>query len=444
MPTFVYNNLDASQEDDYSRLWTWYVAHLESGEFEGIVDDTMHRRQLDRFISENSTSYDSNVLILLMDTNEINRNPNLLTSLMSKYYMGSDAKTITITPMGAINDNKTSVILIKDNTRQVPTFNTNARRPSEGQCTEAESILSGEPGYVPSIVQREALIDRTLSQDAMRTTVEVNNDDDDVHSLLSDTDLPQSPRSVNSFEGNLGSPEQPIIRVDTHLSSSQHSFEVGVSETMSMMTDDTGNVSLQPFPTNVSATSATDNKLVLRSILLKDLQTNEIKTAIRQIENSEMADDWLVYDETFTMTNLQLLSLDDIVESNAMSCKFLFYALVEDTPDEDETDEDVGEHDLTVVEFDGKLDDLSPQIRFINTNNTELTTPIQLSKTNTIHTNYESIRSELVVHKPDTWYTPVSRAKSSDPNPHSGGAIRKLRKKRSRSRVNTNEKCIVM
>lgn len=444
MPTFVYNNLDASQEDDYSRLWTWYVAHLESGEFEGIVDDTMHRRQLDRFISENSTSYDSNVLILLMDTNEINRNPNLLTSLMSKYYMGSDAKTITITPMGAINDNKTSVILIKDNTRQVPTFNTNARRPSEGQCTEAESILSGEPGYVPSIVQREALIDRTLSQDAMRTTVEVNNDDDDTHSLLSDTDLPQSPRSVNSFEGNLGSPEQPIIRVDTHLSSSQHSFEVGDSETMSMMTDDTGNVSLQPFPTNVSATSATDNKLVLRSILLKDLQTNEIKTAIRQIENSEMADDWLVYDETFTMTNLQLLSLDDIVESNAMSCKFLFYALVEDTPDEDETDEDVGEHDLTVVEFDGKLDDLSPQIRFINTNNTELTTPIQLSKTNTIHTNYESIRSELVVHKPDTWYTPVSRAKSSDPNPHSGGAIRKLRKKRSRSRVNTNEKCIVM
>lgn len=444
MPTFVYNNLDASQEDDYSRLWTWYVAHLESGEFEGIVDDTVHRRQLDRFISENSTSYDSNVLILLMDTNEINRNPNLLTSLMSKYYMGSDAKTITITPMGAINDNKTSVILIKDNTRQVPTFNTNARRPSEGQCTEAESILSGEPGYVPSIVQREALIDRTLSQDAMRTTVEVNNDDDDVHSLLSDTDLPQSPRSVNSFEGNLGSPEQPIIRVDTHLSSSQHSFEVGDSETMSMMTDDTGNVSLQPFPTNVSATSATDNKLVLRSILLKDLQTNEIKTAIRQIENSEMADDWLVYDETFTMTNLQLLSLDDIVESNAMSCKFLFYALVEDTPDEDETDEDVGEHDLTVVEFDGKLDDLSPQIRFINTNNTELTTPIQLSKTNTIHTNYESIRSELVVHKPDTWYTPISRAKSSDPNPHSGGAIRKLRKKRSRSRVNTNEKCIVM
>ncbi|ODV72667.1 Gis4p CYBJADRAFT_168570 [Cyberlindnera jadinii NRRL Y-1542] len=444
MPTFVYNNLDASQEDDYSRLWTWYVAHLESGEFEGIVDDTMHRRQLDRFISENSTSYDSNVLILLMDTNEINRNPNLLTSLMSKYYMGSDAKTITITPMGAINDNKTSVILIKDNTRQVPTFNTNARRPSEGQCTEAESILSGEPGYVPSIVQRDALIDRTLSEDAMRTTVEVNNDDDDTHSLLSDTDLPQSPRSVNSFEGNLGSPEQPIIRVDTHLSSSQHSFEVGDSETMSMMTDDTGNVSLQPFPTNVSATSATDNKLVLRSILLKDLQTNEIKTAIRQIENSEMADDWLVYDETFTMTNLQLLSLDDIVESNAMSCKFLFYALVEDTPDEDETDEDVGEHDLTVVEFDGKLDDLSPQIRFINTNNTELTTPIQLSKTNTIHTNYESIRSELVVHKPDTWYTPVSRAKSSDPNPHSGGAIRKLRKKRSRSRVNTNEKCIVM
>lgn len=393
------------------------MAHLESGEFEGIVSDTVLRRQLDRFISEHSSSYDSNVLVLLMPTQEINRSPSLLTGLMSKYYAGSDAQRVSITPMGAIAQSQTSVILIRSNEGYTHTFKEQEQHSAViPDDIDADSISSGNPAFLSSF-------------------------NDEIRSSCSEDD-PQSPISRASLSRvpTIESPIEPIIRVQTQFSSSQHSFQVGDSETVSMMTEDTG-YSLQPFPTRVSAMSAVNHKLVLRSMLLKDLQTGEMKTAIRQIEDSSMCDEWLLYDETFTMTNLQLCSLQEIIESNALCCKFLFYALVADTPslyDDEDTDEEIGEHDLTVVEFDGGVDDYSQPIRFIMSNTTQATTPINLSKTNTLHTNHESIRSEMMIHRPDSLYPPVLRSKST---PATG--IKKIKKKKSRSRVN-NEKCLIM
>jgi hypothetical protein len=346
-----------------------------------------------------------------MPTQEINRNPSMLTSLMSKYYADSDVRDVTITPMGSIRETQTSVILIKTKPSNSHTL---ASSTTVTHSLDTMSVLSGEPGYVPSVFR-----------------------EDDEVSVVSET--VGSPLSGNSM---IVSENGPIIRVETQLSSSQYSFEVGESEVVSVATDATG-LSLQPFPTMVSATSSVEHKLVLRSMLLKDLQTGEIRTAIRQIEDTSMGDDWLVYDETFTMTNLQLLSLEDIVEMNAMCSKFLFYALIADTTpyDDEETDDEIGEHDLTVVEFDGGLglDHLSPPIRFIQSNTTQATTPINLSKTNTLHTNHESIRSEILMHRPDNSYAPVLRSKSTP----TASSIRKLKKKKSKSRIN-NDKCMIM
>lgn len=374
MLTFEYTNLPPQTEDEYSALWTWYVASLEAGEFEAIVGDTVRRRQLDRFVAQHSAHAGASVLVLVVPTLEITKSPAMLTGLLSKYYAGVGGR-VTITPMGSIQESQMSVILVKNNAVCGP--------------------------YLTDVVQG----------------LEAGENNDDMVSM----------ESSLSRTSTVESPQEPLMRVETQLSSSQHSFDEATAD---------GTYLLHPVPTDVSTLSQTNQRLILRSMLLKDVSSGEIHTAIRQIEDVYMGDDWLVYDDSFAMTNLQLLTLDDVFESNPTSCKFLFYTLTDCTLDRDyDTDEEIGEHDLTVVEFDGGLDSLSPPIKFVRSNTTEGTTPMVLSGANTLHTQ-ASIRSEMMMHRPDAMYTPVARSRSL-------GTIKKVKRRRSKS-LATREKCIIM
>ncbi|EJS42422.1 gis4p [Saccharomyces arboricola H-6] len=73
-------------------------------------------------------------------------------------------------------------------------------------------------------------------------------------------------------------------------------------------------------------------RLVLQSILIQDPDTKEIFTAIRQSNNeptmASVTDDWLLYDSKFSMNNLQILTLQDLLDIKRSFPKILFYTMV--------------------------------------------------------------------------------------------------------------------
>ena len=73
-------------------------------------------------------------------------------------------------------------------------------------------------------------------------------------------------------------------------------------------------------------------RLVLQSILIQHPVTKEIYTAIRQSNNeptiADIMDDWLLYDSQFSMDNLQILTLQDLLDTNRSFPKILFYSMV--------------------------------------------------------------------------------------------------------------------
>ncbi|SCV01054.1 LAME_0G13762g1_1 [Lachancea meyersii CBS 8951] len=73
-------------------------------------------------------------------------------------------------------------------------------------------------------------------------------------------------------------------------------------------------------------------RLVLQSILIQQPDTRQLFTAVRQSNNdpnvAHVNDDWLLYDNKFSMNNLQILALHDVLELNKFFPKVLFYTLV--------------------------------------------------------------------------------------------------------------------
>ncbi|QLL30730.1 hypothetical protein HG536_0A05450 [Torulaspora globosa] len=73
-------------------------------------------------------------------------------------------------------------------------------------------------------------------------------------------------------------------------------------------------------------------RLVLQSTLLQNPETKEIYTAIRQSNNqpavADVEDDWLLYDSHFSMNNLQMLTLQDLLDANRSFPKIIFYSMI--------------------------------------------------------------------------------------------------------------------
>lgn len=73
-------------------------------------------------------------------------------------------------------------------------------------------------------------------------------------------------------------------------------------------------------------------RLVMQSSLLQDPETKEVYTAIRQSNNqptvADIEDDWLLYDSQFSMNNLQMLTLQELLDMNRSFPKIIFYSMI--------------------------------------------------------------------------------------------------------------------
>ncbi|SCW02821.1 LAFE_0F15016g1_1 [Lachancea fermentati] len=167
-----------------------------------------------------------------------------------------------------------------------------------------------------------------------------------VRTVLSDDAEPTTSADVSIYSDDLSSYEGEILAHTitreedatssvadgdsiSELSSVDHSLN-SLSYQSELSQDTRSMVSI--FPSISISDKFGRFRLVLQSILIQHPDTRQIYTAVRQSNNdptvAHVNDDWLLYDEIFSMDNLQMLTLHDVLEVNRFFPKILFYSLV--------------------------------------------------------------------------------------------------------------------
>lgn len=125
--------------------------------------------------------------------------------------------------------------------------------------------------------------------------------------------------------------EESLLEPENSLECGDQSTEYGEGCLDSDNEDGTC-VNLSISPCISIDTSIGSFRLVLQSIVLQNIETDELFTGVRQSNNkpavASVTDDWLLYDADFSMDNLQILTLQDLLSTNDRLNKVLFYTMV--------------------------------------------------------------------------------------------------------------------
>lgn len=476
-PTFIYKDFDSSLTSNYNKIWNWYLNNVKEGEFEKIINNPEYRMGLNEFIDN---IVDTDITLLMIIPNIINSTV-LLQDLLTKFFLESsnDSNEVVITNLGPLAQSQSSIIMAQN---RVNNSDLNSNQFSFGpisnqnQTIELNSIISGESGYTPSLTSEKPrnetnddddLYEDESSIDSYRPNISQPPSPKysltRVSTIQNEESLTHVPNTPRSSVSSLSEPRSPIIQIETKESEEEEDDDdIQSSSIMGEMEEHDGlqsiysnnsSISVEYVPSMITTRTKKLNiryKLILKNILFRDDLRNK-RTAIRQIDDEGISDDWLLYDEHFRMDNLELFELNDIIEMMHNEKRILFYDLVLEKISNDEFEDDDDEDgkfpdakDLNVVEFNGKSDNNDEteghSIRFIQSNTTTMTPQdtIQLSKTNTIKTNYGSIKSDVDLYKPDTLFSRVERSKSTPIN------ITKRKFKLKHHNSINNDKCIIV
>lgn len=139
-------------------------------------------------------------------------------------------------------------------------------------------------------------------------------------------------RNDDLTHGTYTSPDENVSELSS-VSRSLHSL----GSTNSLIDDDhvdeSSDYSVLSILPSISITDALGHfRLVLQSSLLQNPETKEVYTAIRQSNNepavADVEDDWLLYDSHFSLDNLQMLTLQDLLDTNRSFPKIIFYSMI--------------------------------------------------------------------------------------------------------------------
>ena len=134
----------------------------------------------------------------------------------------------------------------------------------------------------------------------------------------------QESNDFNSFEEKIASEEDDDG--ESRMESSSFSSSITVS------TQTTSADSIYSILPSISIRSPQGHfRLVLQSMLTLN-EDRQIYTAIRQsnnlIDDADVSDDWILYDQKFSMNNLIMLTLKDLFEWGQNLKKILFYSMI--------------------------------------------------------------------------------------------------------------------
>ncbi|KAH3673120.1 hypothetical protein WICMUC_003876 [Wickerhamomyces mucosus] len=416
-------NIDYESQSVYSHMWEWYIHHLSTGSFEDINNNKSLSRLLDKFILQyNSSQFNSTSLIFVLSLKKFQNDDNYLKNLLKNYY-NEEFIDVEVTPIGAIKSEEI-LIMVKDsekfstkNIQQRYCANTETNEEEEEEENgddDVNSVYSGEPGYIPSVYTQQS-----ISQDSLP---------DSIRSSLSYT----STYSESFIEDN-GGVGAVLTRVSTIQNNSMESESIHsvTDQTSQSIISTTKSFLLPAVPQFI--TDNDETLINLSIIIFKNLTDNLKKVAIRQIsENNEFIDDWILYDDEFCFSNLQLLSLNEVLELTSNYSRILIYSNLsfDDVHSDNESlDSNIDENDLSVHEFDGGelgksnssiTDSENETIRVFNSRSgtSILTQPttVELSHTTTSGKALASIKSKINLNRKkstQSFSNGLSKSKSS-------------------------------
>ncbi|SJM87149.1 uncharacterized protein ZBIST_3338 [Zygosaccharomyces bailii] len=359
-------------ENDNNGLWSWYITNIRNGDFEELTGNQLKRSLLKRFLHiyldpEFSSRPDTKVMIVSIPEN-IHRDLALLESFLHEHFHLDDMQITKLTTSHVYNHENHYIVTDKVNNFKDPGFLQFASKNIQLAGTAGalgddmmkyrEQNGNGIPSPPPSSVQMVKNNTEDSSEDA-------EGDDDSIvidfvhhgHHPVPNPTIQQTETvstnddaaSIDSCDsvvaaGTDASYEGPPLSLTTTrtgescFSSEEDDSELAsVDSTSQTCDDDWSSSQIDTFMSILPSISIEDSfghfRLVLQSVLFQNPVNKEIFTAIRQSNNeptiADVNDDWLLYDSDFSMDNLQMLTLQDLTETNTHCPKILFYSLVE-------------------------------------------------------------------------------------------------------------------
>ncbi|EDO18926.1 hypothetical protein Kpol_1023p99 [Vanderwaltozyma polyspora DSM 70294] len=328
-------NGDATKEID---VWTWYLCHVRNGSFEEILGNEDYYKLLKNNLVDDVFNIDKgNKIFKLISINYLNNN------ILLDYYNNIVKKTL--------------LLLNKSNSIELHYLVINGTSSHSNDDTNSSIASSIEINFKPKLsssLNANAITSVNDNQKksnqspySSQNTTELSSIDsfqysEDVESLPS-LSYEKNPNN-NQAKYLISNNEQQDAAADTNADAEG---DVNVED---IYLDDSDSDSLSSFPpyfindpnfgsyfnTVLPTVNLPDPyanfQLVLQSILIYNSDSDELITAIRQSNNeqdsADIDDDWLLYDSKFSMTNLQILSLNELLHINKDYPKILFYSLV--------------------------------------------------------------------------------------------------------------------
>lgn len=428
-------------DSDDNGLWSWYLSHIRSGDFEEFSRNELKVTLLKRFLNAHfgtvsSGRFKQNTKILFVSIpDKVHRDLTLLENFLRDYFHLEHLEHIEITKLThsrTYNHENHYILIDKLNNFGDPEFLQFASskwqpHQQSHKFSDRASSVELEQKICGTVTEHSGSTSRSYSPDNVASvgyeyrrqpqSVEVNSiqsestteqpeiDDDENESIVLDfphsllrrqieekklaalkeqQQLGQRPPgnsfamskssniysppisenvSINSFEDSMregadsitdrgsysGQPisltltrnEEVVTQEDkisdlSSISESMASLESATSFGEDCDLDngsESSDYSVLSILPSISISDALGHfRLVLQSTLLQDPDTKEIFTAIRQSNNqpavADVEDDWLLYDSHFSMNNLQMLSLQELLDANRSFPKIIFYSMI--------------------------------------------------------------------------------------------------------------------
>lgn len=360
-------------DNDDNVIWSWYLANIRNGSFEEILNNPLKFTLLKRFLNAKFVSSKNEKILFVSISDSLYHGLKILEDFLKDYFKLDDLDNITIQKLNNDDGKDTARIYNHENhyllIHRLNNFNNSFllhhlnNIPKDHETTtvtqtkvedffnDSESNISMEINFKPKFNKNTHSVEQ---EHQPRVDTPPFSGTESIHSYGRESDDEYSESALNY----LGHPL--TLTNGRHLVDDQGSFieaasikdsvsalsgisrsDVNSGSNTSLDTEDylSDNLSfnseyslLSVLPYISIDDSLGHFRLVLQSILIQDPTTKEIYTAIRQ-SNSQphiatTSDDWLLYDSQFSMDNLEIVSLQSLLDSNKNSPKFLFYSML--------------------------------------------------------------------------------------------------------------------
>lgn len=418
-------HLSEDYENDFNGLWSWYLNNLRRGEFEELAGNTLKNALLHMFLKDRlKDSAQLNKRMLLVSIpEELDKDLEILEESVLEHLQlrGVECEYIEIIKLtGERVYNQESHYLLEDRVtnfndswflemKRDMSINTGIKDVAWDQNCANDKYFIEERDENYSVLTGESFDE----EDGKRLSFNCKNDGSSMKEsnnviklehinespISSILDSPQSHEDLESYVGEVlvqtftrGSDTDPLEdnqNFENDVFDSDDDFENDEQRSYSSTSTGLTNLRSPSFPSSMIIDNGSLKfRMMLQSILISNRETNQLFTAIRQHVSGGsdlcVSDDWLLYDSSFRLDNLQMLSLDEIMDFGRFFPKILFFSFsleeergmvqrgsLEDSSNTFPSNVDVSDESVSSVgsvkDFDGQLD------KSISINNHEMT-----------------------------------------------------------------------